>query len=442
MSETRIVGSLVSKNGVTLFLGDGTSEVLTKDTWKTQEILMAIMFPIASQGFADIDLEIFRLEKVLEAVAEDGITIEKTALGTVQIVIDDQRIENAEILKTQIEAVAYDPAAAVGMRIFLKEFAKIAKTRKHSADDLLAFMKSADLQIADDGSIIGYKVLRRKEDGFVDVHSGRVTQRVGSVVQMPPEMVDDNRRNDCSHGLHICSRSYLGSFSGDVICLVKIAVGDVIAVPQYNTNKMRVARYQIVAQLPDDARPLLRGNQPLPIDSEAGQILRNVIAGEYAAATETVTDDRKSVVVEALVGAPAKPKPKRKGKDVKIKPEQIKGEEPVVKTDAKALQKAFDQAVATSSKMTNEAAITKAAAKKAPKKSAAKKSKAEPKKTAPAVEVVSVSADKVNSSHIGRGDPAEVKLAEAQRLKDGGWSLREIEKHLGMCRKSLAKKLN
>lgn len=465
MTKARIVGSMVSRNGVTLFHETGAPEVFTKDDWKTQAILESIMMPIAIHGVAEIDLGQFKIEKVIEKLADNDIKVETAPNGKTAIIVDGERIEDVGAIKTQVEAVMVDPQGQVGLKIFLREFAKVAKQRKHSADDLLAFMKRADLPIADDGSIIGYKVLRSRGDGFVSVHSGHagpVPQRLGSIVQMPPEKVDPNRRQDCSHGLHVCSRSYIGGFSGDAVFLVKVAVGDVIAVPEYDTSKMRVARYQIVAQLPENARGRVTSNMSLTGDNEASALLRSVIAGDHPQAIEIVTDpgERGEIKVEAIKGA--KQATKRKAKDVKLAAAQTA-------QNVKQLQKSFDEALTTTAKVSG-ADIVNAAGKPSKKfgvpaynplplakpevlEELQKRNRKKPaavetlgsvstKKTAVPAPLVEVSADKIAvDPQVTRDSDRDSKLIEAQRLKDGGWSLREIEKHLGMCRKALGKKL-
>ena len=73
---------------------------------------------------------------------------------------------------------------SVGVQAFLARCAQFIDNRQHSVDDLMRFLERGDLPLADDGSIIAYKMLRRKngsEDIFVDCHSGNIPQRVGSV---------------------------------------------------------------------------------------------------------------------------------------------------------------------------------------------------------------------------------------------------------------------
>ncbi|MEL2330844.1 hypothetical protein, partial [Klebsiella pneumoniae] len=83
--------------------------------------------------------------------------------------------------------------------------------------------------IADDGCIVIYKLLLKdgpsdhKEFSYRDIHSQKVPQSVGTLVCMNESLVDPDRRNECSNGLHVARRQYLGNFSGNVCVLAKVA---------------------------------------------------------------------------------------------------------------------------------------------------------------------------------------------------------------------------
>jgi hypothetical protein len=105
---------------------------------------------------------------------------------------------------------------------------------------------------------------------------------------MPVEMVDSDRNSDCSNGLHIARRDYLGSLNGDVMVLVKVAPEDVVSVPKYDASKMRVAGYHILARLNNTAFNLLSQNRPMTSDDESSKILANALKGIHIDVLETV----------------------------------------------------------------------------------------------------------------------------------------------------------
>jgi hypothetical protein len=210
--------------------------------------------------------------------------------STVVAVMGNKVIANVEKLKPQISH-AVKNSSAVGFSAFMARIAAITDIRRHSVDDLLTFLEKGDLPIADDGSIIIYKVLLwedRATGTYVDWHTRKVIQRIGSYVYMDPSLVDHNRKKECSNGLHVARRGYLKGFPGDVCILGKVAPEDVIAVPDYDANKMRVCGYHILFELPDAAFRKLKQNLPFTDTDEARLLLGRAIAGDHPAPSESV----------------------------------------------------------------------------------------------------------------------------------------------------------
>lgn len=180
-----------------------------------------------------------------------------------------------------------------GFTKFLERLAPVIKDRLHSVEDLMKFMETAELPIADDGSILFLKRLKSagKEGDkqvFVDCHSGNIRQWVGCKVQVREDLVDPDRRRDCSKGLHVASMSYIRSFGGDVTILGKVAPEDVFAVPQYNTNKMRVAAYHIIAVLPEEERNNVNSGVYLSKTEVGKKLLNDAIVGNHSSPTTLV----------------------------------------------------------------------------------------------------------------------------------------------------------
>lgn len=219
---------------------------------------------------------------------------ETTEDHTIIAVVDNKIIPGAENLKGQM-ATSNKTGNSKGMQELLRRVAAVIDKRGHSTQDLLRFLEKGDLPIADDGSIIAYKVLKstskaglKLEAGtFVDCHTGKVTQRVGSFVCVDPKLVDPSRTNECSNGLHIARRGYLNGFSGDIIVLCKIAPEDVIAVPTGDPHKVRVCGYHILAQIPANDHTNLRANRQLAY-AESQRLLTMAIKGEHIGRIEEV----------------------------------------------------------------------------------------------------------------------------------------------------------
>lgn len=198
-------------------------------------------------------------------------------------------IPGVNSIKTHIDHAV--KTNSVGVQAFLSRCAQFIDKRQHSVDDLMRFLERGDLPFADDGSIIAYKMLRRKhgkEDVFVDCHSGKIEQRVGSYVCVNEDLVDLNRRNECSNGLHIARRGYLGSFGGDVCVLCKIDPEDVMVVPHNDPNKVRVKGYHILGVMSPEAMAELKKNKPMTGDEDALRMVYNAIKGNHIDRIERV----------------------------------------------------------------------------------------------------------------------------------------------------------
>lgn len=175
-----------------------------------------------------------------------------------------------------------------GLTNFMKRLEPVLTGRRHSAADLMNFLEKGDLPIADDGTIVIFKRLNKQTGYYTDCHSGKVKQKVGSFVFMREGLVDPNRRQDCSNGLHVASLSYLSQFHGEVTIIGKVRPEDVFAVPEYNTNKMRVCAYHILGELPPAVRNAVNRGQAIDSIPEGAIILENVLRGNHIGVTQYV----------------------------------------------------------------------------------------------------------------------------------------------------------
>lgn len=190
-------------------------------------------------------------------------------------------------------AAALKLGSTVGVENFLRRISTVIDKRGHSIGDLLKFMACNDMPIADDGCLVAFKTLNRRgnhSDVYQDIHSGNVVQRVGSKVFMAERLVDPNRRNACSNGLHVARRAYVGGFRGShgVMCIIKVAPEDAIAVPSEDANKMRVCGYHIVGDVPKEDHQKVYSNQPIPKDSATAKLLGAVLRGNHIGVIEHV----------------------------------------------------------------------------------------------------------------------------------------------------------
>ncbi|TXN08954.1 hypothetical protein FV222_00345 [Methylobacterium sp. WL103] len=289
MNKLQVSGAIVSKNGVTLFTPAGESKVFGADSWKTAAILDAVLVPLAkSEGEpVEIDLDQFSLAKRIEQATNGALKVEeKVENGVSKIAIETAsgaRIEDASLLEKHIGEVAV--TGSVGLGRFIERFARL--DHKHTADELLKFVQKMDLPIADDGCIVVYKFLTKQgDDRFVDSHTRKIVQRLGSRVSMPLDKVNMSRAQ-CASGLHVCSATY-GQY-GDAIFLAKVDPADVVAIPEnYSGGKMRCTAYHLVALLDGAAHSAVSAKKSALTANGATGIVANVIAGNHPAILEEV----------------------------------------------------------------------------------------------------------------------------------------------------------
>lgn len=149
-----------------------------------------------------------------------------------------------------------------GLVKFLENLAKNPSRR--SREHLFNWTKTQELRITPDGCFIGYKGVK---NDHTSVHAGPATvdgvemngyipNRVGSVISVPRDYVDDDYSNGCSHGLHVGNYRYARNWA-HVLLEVKVNPADVVTVPNGEFEKLRCARYEVLAihepSVPDDA---------------------------------------------------------------------------------------------------------------------------------------------------------------------------------------------
>lgn len=285
-----------------------------------------------------------------EPVSSEGFNPADTKDSeTIVAVSGDEVITGAEQLASHL-AHAKKVGSTIGMENFFRRINPVIKLRRHSVEDLLRFMEKNDLPIADDGSLIVYKVLNKRNGVYYDCHTGRVPQRIGSFVCVPDELVDLNRDRECSNGLHVARRGYIGGFSGDVCTIVKVAPEDVMTVPHRDPDKVRVKGYHILMELEHDAWQMLKRNTPMTSNPKAQKMLGRAVAGDHIGIIERVqiNGQQGQNVVVTPVGKSA-PVAKQSKTAVALDDESIKT--PEEKIDAKAQGEAMAEVIKEKAKV-------------------------------------------------------------------------------------------
>ena len=135
----------------------------------------------------------------------------------------------------------------------------------NSVEELYDFLSYKSLPIDDDGYVLGYKGVcsdgwSKSGNTHTIVLQGEVNERgqikneVGDTIEVQRRSVDDNRQNQCSHGLHIGSFDYANSWASEgKLLLVRFNPRDAVSVPQDSEcQKLRVCKYEVLEEIERD----------------------------------------------------------------------------------------------------------------------------------------------------------------------------------------------
>lgn len=241
---------------------------------KVQELAAKIMAQKGNDIISDSSLPLKRVDDESEMETDE----------TIVAVTDAGIVPHVESLTDQFQAGDEGKASATGAEALIMRLAAMSAKRGHTSRELMKFIEKIDLPILPDGSFLAYKRLRHVGNGvYVDPHSGKVKQRIGDIVQMDEKLVDPSRRQECSQGLHVGTRHYMGGFHANVegsgTMLVLIQPEDAIAVPEREAAKMRACRYLILADLSNKAHGLVNQNKRMDDCKETMQIVAQIVAG-------------------------------------------------------------------------------------------------------------------------------------------------------------------
>lgn len=212
------------------------SEIVESTHPSYKEIVMAVVGGEYKKAF-----ELMNIRKSIENFTQGAITIkgDKLFYGAV------------EMRSTLVDRILHMMKTGdKGFERLVVFFEKLMENpSKGSVEQLWGFISHLDVEIDEEGYIIGWKKVQSKADGsLVDSHTHRVPNDLGNLVEMPRWMVDSDPNRTCSHGLHVGAWEYVSCFGGDTILKVRVHPRDVVSVPtDYNDMKMRVSAYESFA---------------------------------------------------------------------------------------------------------------------------------------------------------------------------------------------------
>jgi len=360
MSELKqIVSMLVAEEKITLFTAKG--EVLElpatgpHDTTKISEFLTP---KLTGNNIVDLNLsDYLTLHRAIipEGYENQGIVVTQIIDGVelqgifypsamaVSVRHEGEDVVIPKVEKLEKHALRANAENSPAVRNFLRRIAPVAKDRLHSAEDLMDFIEKSELPLTNDGLIIGYKKVNQTQDGyFVDVHSGKIKQRVGSRVWMDVDAVDPSRNQSCSHGLHVANLGYLCGFGGNHTLIVLVDPAHFIAVPHGETNKARVCQYDIIGVMTAKGHEMVNSGNFVKEDQTFKSVIADAVAGRHLKPFEMIKVGDKKIEEVKQITAHDIPHPDLESTVAETKPssgESLNSDKAPERTKAKDIVK-------------------------------------------------------------------------------------------------------
>jgi hypothetical protein len=209
-------------------------------------------------GDFDAALKYLNIEKAIVDFADGALSVKNGVVYYGQHVLRNPVVDKLlNLLKSGMKTS--DPFIK-----FVKNL--LQNPSKSSVEELYDFLSYKALPIDSDGYVIAYKGVAQdywSKSGNTDTvvlrgqtnQRGQILNTVGSVIEVMRNSVDDNRDNQCSHGLHVGSFDYARDWaSGDGrLLLVRFNPADAVSVPtDHSCQKLRVSKYEILREIEVD----------------------------------------------------------------------------------------------------------------------------------------------------------------------------------------------
>lgn len=124
----------------------------------------------------------------------------------------------------------------------------LANPSRKAVNELYNFLTHKNLPITENGTFLAYKSIR---PDWTDHHTGSFQNKIGNVLEMQRNKVDDDHLNHCSYGFHAGSLQYAAAYGGSnsIKVIVEIDPIDVVSIPSdCNCQKLRTCKYKVISE--------------------------------------------------------------------------------------------------------------------------------------------------------------------------------------------------
>lgn len=225
---------------------DGNTYVADNSHPNYNEIRAALL----SEDESVVDL--FDLQK---SIAERFERLsERVTVANGNVYFDGDVVDNAvtkHILRS-IEESRDDLSAHVN---FLEKVEQ--NPNPESVKELYTWLNSNEFTLTSEGDIVAYKGVTgdylsvytgtATVDG--EVITGKIPYKAGSLIEMPRSEVVYDPNQACNVGLHAANFKFAKAWGCGPIMQLRVNPRDVVSVPRYEAQKMRVCRYYVVGEV-------------------------------------------------------------------------------------------------------------------------------------------------------------------------------------------------
>lgn len=178
--------------------------------------------------------------------SEGNITVDNGVVSVSGFVVNNSMTERLLSMMNEGED-------GEGIKTFARFFSHLMNhAEERVINELYPFLVHNDITLNDDGSFYAYRAVTAD---YLDKYTKKIDNSVGTVVEMPRSMVDDNKNRTCSCGLHFASISYARGLyynRGNRIVKVKVWPEDVVSIPtDYDGKKGRCCKYEVIEDVTD-----------------------------------------------------------------------------------------------------------------------------------------------------------------------------------------------
>ncbi len=152
-----------------------------------------------------------------------------------------------EAIKRRVLRLSAEGKSPTPILRFYERLQKNPSSR--SVNQLFPFLEKLNIPITADGCFLAYKSVR---DDYMDAHSGTISNKPGTTVKLPRNLVSDDPKEPCHFGLHVGAPGYASTFSSKLM-IAKVDPEHVVCVPyDHSQEKMRVCEYKIIGHHGDN----------------------------------------------------------------------------------------------------------------------------------------------------------------------------------------------